>query len=180
MGTKTKILLGALKLFGVNTRGIESIMEKLSEKNSKPEEDYGAYWDGEYGDFVLVDKAGNKLTNETFANVSSFSEGLAGIEQQKDKGAKWGFIDPNGKFPFKPIYDEVQLYANGLAPVQLKKKWGYIYKTGKEAIPFKYDAATPFNLNVKDQAQVRQGGKWFYIDKAGNCIKNSEKPNGWS
>lgn len=168
-----------MKIIGVNTTGIEIVMKKISGERTKPEVDYGAYWDGEEGEYTLVDKAGNKLTKETFANVSSFDEGLSGVERQKDEGAKWGFIDPNGIFPFKPIYDMVQLFANGLAAVQLKGKWGYIDKTGKQVIPFKYDSVTRFDLNVKGQAQVKYDGKWFYIDKEGGFVKNSGTPDGW-
>ncbi len=186
MESKTNLFLEILRLFGVNTRGIETVIDQFSgvtrkplEAAPKPVEDVGAYWDGEYGKFMLVDKEGKKITDETFANVSDFTEGLAAIERQKDKGSRCGFIDPSGKFPFEPIYDFVQSFAEGLAPAQLNKKWGYIDKTGKTIIPFQYDTAGPFGYSAKDQAVVREGGKWFLIDKSGNFVRACEKPAGW-
>lgn len=186
MESKTNLFLGILRLFGVNTRGIETIIDTFSgvtkkplEAAAKPAEDYGAYWEGEYGKFMLVDKDGKKITDETFANVSDFKEGLAVIERQKDKGSRCGFIDPGGKFPFEPIYDTVQIFGEGLAPAQLNKKWGYIDRTGKTIIPFKYDSATRFGSNAKEQAQAREGEKWFFIDRSGNFVRACEKPAGW-
>jgi hypothetical protein len=127
---------------------------------------------------VLFDRVGNKLTKETFANVSDFEEGLAVIERQKDKGSRCGFIDPAGKFPFEPIYDTVQIFTNGLAPVQLKKKWGFIDKTGKQVISLKCEVATRFDMNIQGQAQVREGDRWFYINREGGFVKSCEKPQG--
>ncbi len=185
MGSKTNLFLEILRLFGVNTRGIETVLDQFSGAAKKPLEaakpavDVGAYWDGEYGKFVLVDKAGKKIIDETFANVTDFDEGLAVIERQKDKGSRCGFIEPSGKFAFEPIYDTVEIFGEGLSAAQLNKKWGYIDRTGKTIIPFKYDSAARFGSNTKGQAQVREGEKWFLIDKVGNFVKACEKPAGW-
>lgn len=97
-----------------------------SQANTEPD------WGGKDGAYYLVDKNGKRLTDETFANVASFSEGLAPIERQSDKGALWGYVDYSGKFAFDPIYDDAEEFNKSIAKVTLKGRTFYIDKTGKE------------------------------------------------
>ncbi|WP_257929466.1 WG repeat-containing protein [Campylobacter lari] len=43
---------------------------------------------------------------------------------------KYGFIDKNGKFAIKPIFDKVYSFNQGIAKVKLNEKWGLIDKNG--------------------------------------------------
>jgi hypothetical protein len=54
-------------------------------------------------------------------------------------------------------------------------KYGYIEKTDKKVIPFKYNHAGPFSeglafvgLNSEEDGE----GVYFYIDKTGKCVKD--------
>ncbi len=54
-----------------------------------------------------------------------------------------------------------------ITPVELNGKYGYVNKTGKEVIPFKYDYAYSFSEGL---AAVKLNGKWRYIDKTGKEV----------
>ena len=56
------------------------------------------------------------------------------------------------------------VFSEGLADVRLNGKWGFIDKSGKVVIPFKYDDALPFSEGF---AVVELDGKDGYIDKNG-------------
>jgi hypothetical protein len=57
--------------------------------------------------------------------------------------------------------------CGGLWPVEQHKKWGYINKTGRLIIPFKFDLATDFSEGL---AVVEIKGECGYIDRTGNFV----------
>ena len=67
------------------------------------------------------------------------------------------------------VFVELAL-SEGLAPVRFNDKWGFIDKTGKEVIPFRYDYALDFS--AEGIAHVKFEGMWFYINKKGECVTN--------
>lgn len=146
----------------------------------------------EDGKWLFIDKSGTKIvTPETkLTNVMRFTEGFAAAqvrEESKDPeergsgisgsvtsppaehiaeqtpGNKWGFIDRSGKFTVQPKYDSVGEFHEGLAPVFLNQKWGYI-NPQKMAIDATFDNARIFSNGL---AAVRKNGKFGYIDKKG-------------
>ncbi|MGB5030327.1 MAG: WG repeat-containing protein [Chitinophagaceae bacterium] len=52
------------------------------------------------------------------------------------------------------------LFFNGMTPVAMNKKWGFMNKQGVLAIPFRYDSVGSFNEGL---ATVRLNGKWGFI-----------------
>ena len=72
----------------------------------------------------------------------------------------------------KIYYKECDDFSEGLAVVKLNEKYGFIDKTGREVIPFKYD----YIMDLKDGlVAVQLNGKWNYINKRGNWY--NEKPS---
>ncbi len=59
--------------------------------------------------------------------VGSFSEGLARF-QADDK--KWGFIDKSGRIAIRAKFDAAYDFQDGLAPVTVDEKFGYIDASG--------------------------------------------------
>ena len=55
-----------------------------------------------------------------------------------------------------------------LWPVEQHKKWGYIDKTGRVIIPYKYTYATNFSEGLA--GVETKGGKFGYIDKTGKFV----------
>jgi hypothetical protein len=60
------------------------------------------------------------------------------------------------------VYDEIGPFSEGLAPVEVNGKWGFIDTKGNMVIPAVYDSAGSFSEGL---AQVKVNGKWGYIDK---------------
>ena len=91
-------------------------------------------------------------------------ERLAAIEQaRKDSIAKVrAAAKKRKKYDWKGYYN-----SDGLAPVGLNGKYGFIDKSGNEVIPLKYDNAGSFS---EGRARVKLNGKYGFIDKSGNEV----------
>ena len=63
---------------------------------------------------------------------------------------------------YKPLFRE------GLLPVNIDGKWGFIDKSGSFAIAPQYENAYSFSKN--GLAPVQAGDKWGYIDETGNLV----------
>lgn len=152
-------------------------------------------WNGKWG---FIDKSGKEVVEAQFYDVRSFSEGIAGVQEYTAYGhGLWGFIlAPNqaasvkpdlgrweaekaqalSDFVVKPVYDEVREFHNGMAAVAIgvypfPVKWGFVDKSGKEAVKPKYDRVYDFSDDLgmviigKDQ-----NSKYGFVDKQGNEI----------
>ncbi|WP_019519833.1 WG repeat-containing protein [Faucicola boevrei] len=68
-------------------------------------------------------------------------------------------------------YIYIACLSDGLAPVGMNSKYGFIDKTGKEVVPLKYHRIDEF---YNDLALAKLDGKMFFIDKQGNYVKDFE------
>lgn len=64
-------------------------------------------------------------------------------------------------------YSSIKAFNEGMAPVNLDEKWGFIDKKGKEVIYPKYDEVGEFKDGL---GAVRLGEKWGFIDKTGKLV----------
>ncbi|MDB5272383.1 MAG: repeat-containing protein [Chitinophagaceae bacterium] len=101
------------------------------------------------------------------------SEGLAPIYDVEKK--QFYFINPKGEtLPveisnFRLIEGfgfgaELVGYSDGLVPVKIGEKWGYLNTQGKLSIPAKYERVTEFNNGY---ANVSADGKFLVLDTKG-------------
>ena len=67
----------------------------------------------------------------------------------------------------KIIVQDASPFAEGLAAVKVKNRWGFIDKTGEIVIKLKYDRVFSF---TQDLACINVDGKWGFIDKTGRTI----------
>ena len=86
---------------------------------------------------------------------------------------KIAFFNNSGKQLTDFLYDEVSAGRDGLIPVLLDNKWGYIDVKGKIAIPFKFEYASSFS---DEKAQVEINGEKKIINTKGEFIEE-EKEN---
>ena len=86
------------------------------------------------------------LPEVTIVDCTPFEEGLAAITTDR---RHWVFIDKHfavmGKNDEDCIYEDANVFREGLAPVKKDGKWGYIDKRFNVVIPYKYDYARCFN-----------------------------------
>ena len=75
---------------------------------------------------------------------------------------------PDKKIVIDCIYDEVQIFLDGLSMVKFNSKWGFIDSKGKILMPFKYEKVKSFYNGC---TAIKVNGKWGFIDKNGRIIK---------
>ena len=67
----------------------------------------------------FIDKKGTFVIAPTYLMALHFSEGLAAVRLEVEKGkTKWGFIDQKGNMIIAPTYAEALSFSGGLAPVK--------------------------------------------------------------
>jgi hypothetical protein len=117
------------------------------------------------GGWGYIDGSGKFVVAPQFWWADPFSEGLACV-LLPGEGAGYGFIDKTGQLLIKGLKTNTEFHE-GLAPIAVGGKWGYLGTDMKMAIPAQFDFAHPFS---KGMAQVEVGQKWGYIDKAGRTV----------
>jgi len=81
------------------------------------------------------------------------------------QNGKYGFVDQKGKEIVPPKYDHTWKFIGGYAAVKLNDKYGFIDQKGKLVVPLIYEGAYNYHgaCCYKNQAHVRQNGKWKMI-----------------
>ena len=77
----------------------------------------------------------------------------------------WGFITADGRETVIPYFTSVGDFKNGLAMVQLDKKFGYINQKGDVVIPIIYESAQDFSNGM---ASVKLRGIYYFLDENGH------------
>ena len=122
--------------------------------------------DNKYG---VIDKKGSVLIPANYDEIHRFSEGYFCVIKDK----KVAYFDEKGSMVIPFIWNRYYLaidpcFKEDFACVcNEKKRYGYIDRNGKVAIPFEYDFAYHFKEGL---APVKKNGKWGYIDKQGKTI----------
>jgi uncharacterized protein (TIGR02145 family) len=81
------------------------------------------------------------------------------------EGNKWGFKNAEKSIMISAKYDDVLPFSEGIAPVMLDSKWGFINTEGIEiVVPVNYEKAGVFS---EGKAMVCLNGKYGFIDLSG-------------
>lgn len=82
-----------------------------------------------YGKWGFINEKGEVVIPIAFRSVTSFSEGLAGVDNRL-------YIDKTGEveFTLEIYYDEIYPFEGGVALVGRNKQYGYIDRSGKEVV----------------------------------------------
>ncbi len=126
---------------------------------------------GDEGVWSYIDVSGAVVLSKVLAvQAGSFHEGRAYVEV--DEKHHYGFIDRAGNMVVKPAYltnnhNGIYKFSDGLAPVLVGDKWGFIDVHGGFAIPPQYDDATGFTGGT---ARVTSGDQFLSIDKTGAVL----------
>lgn len=65
-----------------------------------------------------------------------------------ERNNRYGYINQEGKEIVPIIYEHIDDFHEGLAPVKLNDKWGYVDCSGKVVIPPRYDDSWCFNESL--------------------------------
>jgi hypothetical protein len=119
-----------------------------------------------------INTKGEFVIDPQYTNCHAFSEGFAPIYDKKAK--TFYFIKPDGskleteveKFKLKNIFGfGTQGFQDGIVPIEVNKKWGYLKTDGKLLFEPKFEKAHPFELKM---APAKIGGKWVIVYTSGN------------
>ena len=110
--------------------------------------------------YIYINRNDKRAFPGRFSEVSNFNDGYAIVRT----GPHWLVIDTTGKQAFDTLLN-IGTFTDGIAPVNIERKCGFINPKGEPVIPLKYDAVTEFNL--KGYAMANDGKNWFYIDRKG-------------
>lgn len=120
----------------------------------------------------FADLSGKIVIDAKYKKIIGFSEdGFAAFYDAKEK--QFGFINVNGENLSTEVKDfklievlgfGMKGFNDGMAPVKVDDKWGFLNREGKLAIPAKYEKVTIFKSGF---ASVQRDGKFFVVDKSG-------------
>lgn len=79
-----------------------------------------------------------------------------------------GYINPKGEFAIKTSYADAKEFNDGLAAINIDKKWGYIDTLGNVVIKPSYKTAGQFSEGLA--AVQTDNNKWGFINKSGIFI----------
>lgn len=120
--------------------------------------------DGRYG---FIDKTGQWAIAPDYTNAAmAFSEGLARVTTAQGEST---FIDREGNTVLTaPVYTG-DLFSEGLVITRdpATGTWGYLDKSGKMAIPARFDRALGFKDGI---APAMKEGKWGLINREGAFV----------
>ena len=117
----------------------------------------------------ILDKTGAIVSTFTGYDSFTFDESTGWIKVGKD--GKFGFIDQTGKVVIPLVYDNCELFSEGLAVVSAgsypNTKCGFINESGQLVVPMDYDFAVEFSDGL---AVIEKNGKWGYVDTTGQTV----------
>jgi hypothetical protein len=100
---------------------------------------------GKYG---FVNNVGDEVISPVYNSVSNFSNGFA--VYQREGVNEYGYLSPKGEEVTRPLFAEAKNFVNGFALVRQgyhwDSRWGFIDRTFKTVIEFKYREAHSFNI----------------------------------
>ena len=129
----------------------------------------------------ILERIGGSPTGGTTSvvEVQTDASSSDGLTPKRSTNGQWGYVDRNQAYVITPQFESAKRFSEGLAPVELHKKFGFIDTTGRFVIEPKFAFAEPFSeglalvfpdwgLNFLGRAEgytlfVRAG----YIDHAG-------------
>lgn len=118
---------------------------------------------GRYG---FINLRGATVIKPSFRHVGEFHEGLATAGKVD---FEYGFINRQGKFVIQPStrIESTSRFSEGLVPVEIGGRTGYLDRSGKVAIKPLFDQAGNFSQGL---AYASIGNKYGFINKRGTFV----------
>ena len=144
---------------------VKNINNKISEKITKWIRGVNNLDEPLYG---CIDQKGNWILEPFLDDVPYFdSNNIAQIEYNE----KWGFINKNGLWKIKPMFEHRTELINGFYYVTFDDKKGIINKDGEWIIQPIIDELEEFLISSENTV-VKINNQWSFINKSGDFINN--------
>lgn len=111
-------------------------------------------------------RRGRKNSERDTCELLSIKIQISDYMPIKNSDALWGYKQYD-RVVIAPKYQEAGLFNEGVAPVMLGGKYGYVDRDGACVIPYKYEYAGVFSEGL---ARVRLDGKYGFADKNGKVV----------
>ena len=118
---------------------------------------------GTYGNTVIIDLNG-KIANDILD-----SKTIKCPCPKKAANGKYGFVNKDGNFVIKPVYDKAGRFYNGFSIITLGNLKGYLSEDG-EIIKPQFRLANPFHDGIA-LILTSDSNKYRYINKKGEFIE---------
>jgi hypothetical protein len=104
-----------------------------------------------------------------WGSAQAFREGVASVLIWGKNGAlnTPALIDRSGKIIYARGEAAAGVFSEGLMPLSVKGKWGFVDKSFQMVIPPQFDWAFAFSEGL---ASVQIGRKWGFVDKSGRVV----------
>lgn len=117
------------------------------------------------GFWGFIDKSGKFTILPQFDRIMSFVDGPPAVTN--DGSEYWQYLDETETGLSNVVTNIPYGFLEGLTPLELSGKHGYVDLRGHFVIPPQFDAANGFSESL---AAVEIGGKWGVIDKSGQVV----------
>lgn len=118
------------------------------------------------GQFGYLDAAGQWAVTPRFEAARAFTvEGLARVK----RNGLWGFLGTDLNLRIAHQFQEADGFANGMAAVMVKDKWGFIDTTGTMLVPAQYRRVWRYGKNGLARVAVGEK-KYGFIDRKGSMV----------
>lgn len=114
----------------------------------------------------VLDRQGEHEFSFACDSIGFFSEDVLPFYKKK----KWGAMRIDGSVVFSPKYQKIAHFEGGMCGVVKDDRWGYVDKSGKLAIPNKYENGMAFD-NYSQITAVKWKGKWGLVDRTGKEVE---------
>jgi hypothetical protein len=123
------------------------------------------------GKIGFIDKTGKLRIDFRFTDTRGFSEGIAPVCIYPEcDNACWGFINTKGEWILEPQFWSALPVTDGVARVQINRKFGFIDTKGKLVIPLQYNTAGRFGDGLCFVSLSENETDYFVINTKGETI----------
>lgn len=127
---------------------------------------------GSDGRAGFMKRSGEIVLEPKYNGIEPLYDDFAAVQiEGDDLGVKSAFIDTTGSFVFGKTFGFIRSFSEGYAAVEVNGKWGFIDRTGKQAVEPVYDDVKGFYkglaiVGLKHGKSFRYG----YIDTTGRVV----------
>lgn len=121
------------------------------------------------GKFGFVDKTGAQIVAPVLDETTDFSQGFAVVQTAEH----WNIMNKSGKMMLKPRIGTIMqvqpcTFVDGLTPMNLDGKWGFVDRMGDWAIKPEFDQVELFDHGFAKVEKQNEG--WGYINTTGTKV----------
>ena len=161
----------------IDTNGAYILKPKYRKIESFSEDGVAVAQLGNSSDYVLINRAGERLTKQKYSKIEALKEGIAVVRS----GSKYGYINAQGKEIVLPKYSNAEAFSEDRARVMYKNRWGYIDSIGNEVVTTQYSKCQDFTqgkavvyMGYRNSGLISSSGQYFIAPEVSSLLAFTE------